>query len=202
MQLVLVDTGADDHVCPETFLPDAESWDDGGATPPVDAQGGQLSTGRMRKVFLLAGFGARGAPIPCVFRVGKTRAPILSAGKLARAGFHVSLGPDGGSLARGSLSVRLEVHRSSLWLPCHAFATAQMAEEAALRVAPCASALPMAAAAGVDNDTNEEYIDPATGHPDRLHQTEQYKDPLLLRRPQRFRRLRGRLSRWVLLLIC
>ena len=83
--LVLIDSGSDEHLCPEDFAPWSKSItrEDG----PVlrDAQGGVISHGSTFRKVQLRAFGTNGEEVDfeVPFLVAPVRQPILSLGKLA-----------------------------------------------------------------------------------------------------------------------
>ena len=140
---ILVDSGADEHVCP---------WDyaGGAVTGPAlggklfDAQGGEIERGGTRRVYLR--LGPEEKLVMVDFKVASVNCPILSLGKLLRQGYHVDAGPSHSSLKKGDEQVTMAVHRNSLWVDGIPFSTLDgaMSRDLAM-VAPVAAEQPQPA---------------------------------------------------------
>ena len=108
---ILVDSGADKHVCPTNFA---------SATPlgPVkggmlfDAQGHMISAHGTRTLYMRVG--PEGQSVGAEFRVRNVRTPILRKGKLVKQGNRFEAGPTSCKMSKGDRSVTLDVVKHSL----------------------------------------------------------------------------------------
>ena len=127
---VLIDSGADEHVCPVDFMTSVPLHKSTGGIMH-DAQGNCIPEQGTRDVFLRL---ARGRIAKVTFRVANVKNPILSLGRLIREGFDFALRGGSCIMSRGGEGIALEIHRNSTWLRAEAFATA--AEAKASSIAP------------------------------------------------------------------
>ena len=108
---ILVDSGADDHVCPLSFAPFSKATRAESALPLYDVQGQPLGHHGVKTVDLELGgadFGSATQPARITFVVGPVRAPLLSFGKLLRAGGKLESTPAGGMhLCKGTRRIPL-----------------------------------------------------------------------------------------------
>ena len=131
---ILVDSGADEHVCPKSFA----------SAPPLglvkggtlhDAQGHVIEAHGTRTVYMR--LGPEGQIVGARFRVTNVKTPVLSTGKLVKQGYRFEAGPTGCNMSKGDRSVTLDVVKNSLWLDATAYTTAEGARNADARlVAP------------------------------------------------------------------
>ena len=88
---LLLDSGADEHICRPTFAADTvvDQPAEGGVLR--DVQGNALEQHGSKRVALIVGPPACERPASCRFRVAAVSDDILSLGKLKREGFHFVL---------------------------------------------------------------------------------------------------------------
>ena len=130
---ILVDTSADDHVCPTNFA---------SAAPLGLAKGGMLhaAQGHMieahgtRTVYMWLGLG--GQSVGAEFRVTNVITPILSMGKLVKQGNRFEAGPTGCKMSKGGRSVTLDVVKNSprMRMDAKAYTTIEWAHSADARL--------------------------------------------------------------------
>ena len=108
---LLVDSGADEQVCPTSFAT---------ATPlqPAkggmhhDAQGQKIEADGTRTVCMRLGPG--GQSVGAEIRLTNVRMPILNTGKLVKEGCRFEARPIGCKMSKGDRSVTLDVVKNSL----------------------------------------------------------------------------------------
>ena len=100
---VLIDSGADEHVCPMDFM---QSVPLRKATGGImnDAQGNRIPEHGTRDVFLRL---AHGRIAKVTFRVANVKNPILSLGRLIREGFDFALRGGSCTMSRGGEGIAL-----------------------------------------------------------------------------------------------
>ena len=102
---ILVDSGADEHVCPTDFA---------SAAPLGLAKGGMLYYVQEHMIeahgtrTVCIRLGPEGQSVGAEFRVMNGRTPILSMGKLVKQGYRFEAGPTGCKVPKGHRSVALD----------------------------------------------------------------------------------------------
>ena len=114
---ILVDSGADEHVCPTDFAASTPLRPAKGGTP-CDAQGHMIEARSTRTVYMRLGPEGQGVGAE-FFRVTNVKRPILSMRNLAKQGFRFEAGPTGCKMSNGDRSVTLYVVKDSLWVGVH-----------------------------------------------------------------------------------
>ena len=116
---ILVDSGADDHVCPEWYAPHVLPTENADALRLYDVQGNLLAQQGCKQVLL--NFGSEedasfSQSAQVTFVIGSVRGPLLSLGKLIRAG--CTIGDRNGlpCLERLGKRIPLALRRNSLYL--------------------------------------------------------------------------------------
>ena len=84
---ILLDSGSDEHLCPESWVPCAKAWRLGRGPVLRDVQGNEIPNLGVRAV----AFDVAGQPAKADFTVAKVNGPLLSAGRLARRGFKIQM---------------------------------------------------------------------------------------------------------------
>ena len=106
---ILVDSGADEHVCPTYFA--SATGPAKGATL-YDTQGHMVEAHGTRTVHMR--LGPEGQSVGAEFRVTNVKTPIFSMGKLVKQGYRSEAGPTGCNVSKGDRSVTLDVVKNSL----------------------------------------------------------------------------------------
>ena len=119
---ILVDSGADEHVCP-TDLASATPLRPATGSMLCDAQGHLLEAHGTRTVYMM--LGPEGQNMGAEFKATNMISQILSMGKFMKQGYKFEAGSTGCKMPRGNRSVTLEVVKNSHWVDAEAYTTAE-----------------------------------------------------------------------------
>ena len=110
---ILVDSGADEHVCLTSFTTATLLGRAKGGTL-YDAQGHKIEACGTRTVYTR--LGPEGQSVGEEFRVANVRTPIHSMEKLVKQGNRFEARPTGCKISKGDRSVTLDVVKNSVWV--------------------------------------------------------------------------------------
>ena len=118
---LLLDSGSDEHLCSPKFADLIPTDPDRSLLKLEDVQQNDLTITGQKTVPLLVGPSCEKHALEATatFRVAEVRDNILSLEKLARKGFHFTLGPRGCSMERDGRSVPLYLEGNSLRVEAH-----------------------------------------------------------------------------------
>ena len=127
--LILFDSGSDEHVCGVDFAPSAPLRDSTNTVTMRDAQGNIIKHPHQRDVHMTMMSDKGEIPGKTTFEVAEVPGAILSAGKLIQKGFKAVLDANGSYIEKNGRRVQLIMKKNSFYLPANVMAINDVDDE-------------------------------------------------------------------------